>query len=97
VTQLGRPEMTSGCGLCHDSVMNARSHRRVLIVSSITYGAVVGGRCSICHRPFEVAPGKTESLSAIRERLNGLFEAHTCDEDISQAASRVVRKAIDKG
>jgi hypothetical protein len=76
--------------------MKAGSPRRVLIVSSITYGAVVGGRCSICHRPFEAIPGKTESLSAIRERLNGLFEAHTCDEDVSQAASAVVQKATDK-
>jgi hypothetical protein len=68
------------------------SRRRVLIASKVEFGTTTAGRCSACDRPFEVTLG-TLPLSEARERLIAMFDAHTCDEDSSQAAFRVVREA----
>lgn len=72
-----------------------KSRRRRLILSKVEYGAPVGGRCSVCHRPFEVALGNSDSLDSAHQRLADLFDAHTCDEDSSLAALRVVREATE--
>jgi hypothetical protein len=70
--------------------------KRRLIVSRVVFGTTVAGRCSVCHRPFEVEPGHSEALSEVKERPMALFEQHVCDEDFSQAAARVVKEATDK-
>ncbi len=69
--------------------------KRRLIVSKIEYGTTTAGRCSVCHRPFEVELGGKEVLSEAKERLMALFEQHVCDEDFSQAAARIVRETTD--
>ena len=66
-----------------------------MIVSRIEYGTPMAGRCSVCHRPFEVELGKEEPLSVAKERLNALFGQHVCDEDSSLAALRAVREATE--
>jgi hypothetical protein len=54
--------------------------KRKLIVSRVQYGTPVGGRCSVCLKPFEVELGDAEALSEAKERLMALFEQHVCSE-----------------
>lgn len=68
-----------------------RTRRRTLIPSHVEFGASTAGHCSVCHRPFELQIGGAETLSAANERLRGMFDAHVCDEDSSQAALRLAR------
>lgn len=75
--------------------MKARSRRRTLIPSKVEYGTIFGGGCSVCHRPFEVVVGGTESLSQAHERLLRAFNEHVCDEDANQAAARIVRETTE--
>ena len=57
------------------------TRRRTLIPSKVEYGTPTAGRCSVCHRPFEIQIGGTESLSKAHERLLRMFDEHVCDED----------------
>ena len=70
-----------------------RLRRRTLVTTKVEFGTVTAARCSVCYRPFEVKVGASEALSEAYERLLNEFEKHVCDEDISQAAFRVVREA----
>jgi len=54
--------------------------------SRIELGVPVAGRCSVCHRPFEIEPNDKDSPASIQQELRALFDNHTCDEDFSQAA-----------
>ena len=62
---------------------------RELIPFRVARGIAVAGRCSKCHRPFEV-PLVVESKSAVdraHTRLMQQFDQHTCNEDANQALS----------
>ena len=63
---------------------------RQLVYSQAPRITVIAGWCSACHHPFEVTVGQYEPLSAANERLLASFDAHICDEDVNQAAARIV-------
>ena len=69
--------------------------RRKFIASKVLYGTTVAGRCSVCHRPFEVELGEKEALSAANERLMAQFNKHVCNEDVNQAAARIMRDTTE--
>jgi len=54
--------------------------RPKMIIYRVRYGTPVGGRCSVCHRTFDVELGPAEALSEAKERLIALFEQHMCSE-----------------
>ena len=56
----------------------------------------MAGRCSVCHRPFEIEPNDKDSPASIQLELRAIFDNHTCNEDFSQAAFRAVKEATDK-
>jgi len=64
--------------------------QRRLVPTKFVQDIPVAGRCSICHRPFEVnVPSDTlEELLAGRHRLLNVFEKHTCDVNQAAAADR---------
>jgi hypothetical protein len=73
-----------------------KARKRNLVILKVEHGTAMGGRCSVCHRPFEVELGNSGAVSQAKANLWALFEQHACDEDFSQAALRVVRQATDK-
>jgi hypothetical protein len=79
-----------------ENKVRQHARRRRLIVSNVEFGTTTAGRCSVCHRPFEIELGPSEALSEAKERLMVLFEAHVCNEDANQAAARIVRETTEK-
>ncbi len=73
-----------------------KTRRRTLIPSNVEYGTPTAGRCSVCHRSFEIELGTHEALSAAKERLLAMFNEHVCNEDANQAAARIVRETTKK-
>jgi len=73
-----------------------RTRRRKLIVSRVEYGAITAGRCSVCHRSFEVELGPDEALSDAGERLQAIFDHHVCSQEANQANARIVQDATEK-
>ena len=69
--------------------------QRKLNITKYKSGFAIAGRCSACHRPFEVDFSIEDSLPRVEVALKELFDAHNCDEDISQAAFRVVQEATE--
>ena len=69
----------------HDGDMKLR--RRTLIATKVRYGARVAGRCSVCHRPFEIDLNEHSSLDNANQKLAAIFEEHTCEEDMNQPAT----------
>jgi hypothetical protein len=63
--------------------------KRELIAIRRNGDYIVAGRCSICHRPFEsrLAVPQLASHEVVSE-----FDAHICNEDVNQAAARIVRE-----
>jgi hypothetical protein len=39
---------------------------------------------------------EAETLDVANQRLMSLFDDHVCDEDVSQAAARIVKEPIDQ-
>jgi hypothetical protein len=73
-----------------------RTRRRKLIVSRIEYGAITAGRCSACHRTFEIELGPDEALSEARERLQAIFDDHVCNKEADQAVCANGRDTTEK-
>jgi hypothetical protein len=71
------------------------SRSRKFDVSKLQNGIPLGGRCSVCHRPFEVELRENEALIAAHDRLVVMFNQHVCDEDANQAAARIVRETTE--
>lgn len=65
---------------------------RELLATRRDAGYVIAGRCSICHRPFEspIRIAAQASSQVFRE-----FDNHACDEDVNQAAARIVRETTE--
>lgn len=70
----------------------AKRKRVLQIPYKVESGGVLSGRCSVCHRPFEVSAKPTDAPGSAIQELNALFDDHTCDEDFSQAAARIVKE-----
>lgn len=72
-----------------------KSKERRLIPTKFVRGVPAAGRCSVCHRPFEVqVPSDSlESLGNSRHWLLVDFGSHTCDDAFSQTALHIVRKS----
>jgi hypothetical protein len=64
--------------------------------SKMLNGFLVAGRCSICHRPFEVDAEESDLPPSVRQELVALFEDHTCNEDVNQAAAPIITETPDK-
>jgi hypothetical protein len=69
------------------------SKARELVITKLANGVAVEGRCARCQRPFETHA--TDTIKA-NEELMALFADHVCNEDINQAAARVVREATER-
>jgi enhancing lycopene biosynthesis protein 2 len=63
---------------------------RRLIPTRYANALVVEGRCSVCHRPFD-SPLEKIAIDASNQVVRD-FDAHICNEDVSQAAAGIVRK-----
>ena len=72
-----------------------KKHDRVLQFETMDQDQPVKGRCSICHRPFSAQPKPGERTDDALLRLRADFETHSCHEDASQAAARIVREATE--
>ena len=68
---------------------------RILVPFRTARDIPIAGRCSQCHRPFEVplAMESKRSVDRAHRRLMAQFNDHACNEDANQAAFRVVREA----
>jgi hypothetical protein len=66
--------------------------KRELLVIESREGYVVAGRCSVCHRPFSTP------LMVVVDASHDIvrqFDAHVCNEDVNQAAARIVRETTE--
>jgi hypothetical protein len=68
---------------------------RKLIQQELKGGWVISGTCSVCGMRFKP---KNPSVSSrqIHSELTATFNGHSCHEDASQAAARIVREATDQ-
>jgi hypothetical protein len=76
-------------------IRGMKSSTRRLIFSNVTCGAPVAGHCSVCHRPFEIAFDDKMTLGEAHDRLAEMFNVHVCNEEVNQAAARIVRETAE--
>jgi hypothetical protein len=66
-----------------------------LLITKSVHGIGVAGRCLKCGRPFGPDLDADTEPSRANKRMVNNFNAHTCDEDASQTAARIVKEATE--
>ena len=73
-----------------------KKHDRSLDFMKVQSGHPLSGRCSVCKRVFIAKPkdGERDDDAVLRMRAD--FDVHSCREDASQSAARIVREATEE-